>query len=338
MALINFSAITFIPGMEFTFGSFSFIAGVDGRLHVSKPEATSIGWISPDPADHIFTRSISEPDSDRLRDSLILPRYPFGLRNSANTFQRTLDQIMEVQAEHDEDMGEHDRTVSANRPTYNECRTINIIIRPLELPNHGDESLHRVLNSPTDSESSSGSWNLTRRLYAIMGGGGAPAEADLKAQQGDTVHQQAAEAERLHREEEDRQALATKGRHVHEEILRTKIGDQNVFITPQQNIIAAKALFDSIEPMMAEDHAATPVLTRIKAMVTAAAIQHYEEGNRAPLASRPASSRQPSGRERAQGSQRNVADARNSINNNRNARNIIDGRHREREEEENCRC
>ena len=43
MAPINFSVITFIPGMEFTFGSFSFIIGVDGRLHVSNPEATSIG-------------------------------------------------------------------------------------------------------------------------------------------------------------------------------------------------------------------------------------------------------------------------------------------------------
>src|SRR5438105_15555028 len=57
------------------------------------------------------------------------------------------------------------------------------------------------------------------------------------------------------------------------------MGDQNVIITPQQNIIAAKVLFDSLEPMMAGDHAATPVLTRIKAMVTAAAIQHYEEGH-----------------------------------------------------------
>ena len=80
------------------------------------------------------------------------------------------------------------------------------------------------------------------------------------------------------------------------------MGDQNVFITPQQNIIAAKVLFDSVEPMMAEDHAATPVLTRIKVMVIAAAIQHYEEGNRAPSASQPTSSRHPSGRERAQGS------------------------------------
>src|SRR5438034_5471305 len=115
------------------------------------------------------------------------------------------------------------------------------------------------------------------------------------------------------------------------------MGDQNIFIMPQQNIIAAKALFNSVEPMMAEDHAATPVLTRIKVMVTATAIQHYEEGNRAPSASRLTSSRQPSGRERAQGSQRNVADARSSINNNRDARNVIDGWCREREEEENRR-
>src|SRR5438105_3074933 len=49
------------------------------------------------------------------------------------------------------------------------------------------------------------------------------------------------------------------------------------------------------------------------------------------------SSRQPSSRERAQGSQRNVADARSSINNNRDACNVIDGRRREREEDENRR-
>src|SRR5438105_2206284 len=201
MAPINFSAITFIPGAEFTFGSFSFIAGIDGRLHVSNPGATSIGQINPDPADYIFSRSVSEPDFDQLRDSLILPRYLFGLRNSANMFQRTLDQIMEVQAEHEEDMGEHSRTIGANRSTYDECRAINVILKPLELPNHVDESLHRVLNSPTDSESSSGSWNPTRRLYTIIG---APAEADHEAQQGDAIQQQAAEAERLHREAEDR--------------------------------------------------------------------------------------------------------------------------------------
>src|SRR5438128_617433 len=155
MAPINCSAITFIPGVEFTFGSFSFIVGVDGRLHVSNPEATSIGQIELDRADHILTRYVSEPDSDRLRDRFVLSRYPFGLRNSANTFRRMLDQIMEVQAEHEGDMGKHGRTVGVSHPTYDECRAINVILKPLELPDHGDESLHRVLNSPTDSRTSS---------------------------------------------------------------------------------------------------------------------------------------------------------------------------------------
>src|SRR6266542_3333190 len=89
--------------------------------------------------------------------------------------------------------------------------------------------------------------------------------------------------------------------------------------------------------MMAEDHAAMPILTRIKVMVTAAAIQHHEEGNRAPSVSRLASSKQPSSWDRAQGSQRKTVDARSSINNNRDTRNVINGRRRKREEEENHR-
>src|SRR5438128_6964578 len=100
MAPINISAITFIPSMEFTFGSFNFTTGIDGRLHVSNLEATQISQITPDPADHIFIRPVSEPDSDQLRDGLILPRYLFGFHNSANTFQRMLSQIMGDQPEH----------------------------------------------------------------------------------------------------------------------------------------------------------------------------------------------------------------------------------------------
>ncbi len=188
MAPINFSAITFTPGMEFTFGSLNFTAGVDGRLHVSNLEATSIGPIDIDRADRIFTRSASEPDSDRLRDRFVQPRYPFGLRNSANTFRHMLDQIMEIQAEHEEDMGKHGRTVGASRPTYDECRAINVIIEPYELPDHGDESLHRILNSPTSSESSIGSWDPVRRLYAIIGQGGEDLdEPHLKAQEDEAL-------------------------------------------------------------------------------------------------------------------------------------------------------
>src|SRR6266540_632248 len=121
MVPINISVITFIPGMEFTFGSFNFITGVDGRLHISNLEATLIDQITPDPADHIFIRSVSEPDSDRLRDGLVLPGYLFGFYNSANTFQRMLSQIMEDQPEHNMDLGEHGQAVGIIRPTHDEC-------------------------------------------------------------------------------------------------------------------------------------------------------------------------------------------------------------------------
>ena len=184
MAPINFSAITFIPSVEFTFRSLSFVAGVNGKLRVSNLEATRIGRPVLISADRIVIQPASESDSDRFKDGLTLPRYPFGFRNSANTFQRMLSQIMEVQAEHSADMGELGRTVGVNRPTYDECWAINIIIKPLDLPDHGDESLHRVLNSPTNSEGSIGSWDPIRRLYAITGGGGENlTESQLKAQE-----------------------------------------------------------------------------------------------------------------------------------------------------------
>ena len=300
MAPINISAITFIPGMEFTFGSFNFIAGVDRRLHVSNLEATLISQINPDPADHIFIRPVSKPDSDRLRDDLVRPKYLFGFRNSANTFQRMLSQIMEDKPEHATGklgrVTSLGRVVGVIRPTFDECRAVNVIISPLGLPDLGEDSLHRVINSPTRSDSSNGSWDPVRRLYAIVGGGEAPTESDLKAQQDDEIRQQAAEiaaaeAERLRQEEANHWNLVSRGPRVHEEILQTKMGDQNIFITPQQNILIAKALFDTVKPMMAEDHAATRILTRIKVMVTAEAIRHHEEGNRAPSVSRPASSR-----------------------------------------------
>src|SRR5438128_2424414 len=122
MAPINVSAITFIPGMEFTFGSFNFTASIDGGLHVSNLGATQTSQITPDPTDHIFIRPVSEPDSDRLRDELILPRYLFRFCNSANTFQCMLSQIMEDQAEHNIEMGEQGRADGIIRPTYDECR------------------------------------------------------------------------------------------------------------------------------------------------------------------------------------------------------------------------
>src|SRR5438128_1047966 len=102
----------------------------------------------------------------------------------------------------------------------------------------GEGSLHRVLNSPTHSNNSDGSWDPVRELYAIAGGGEVPTEAQLKAQEDEAIRLQAmeiaaAEAERLRQEEENHRNLAERGRCVHEEILQTKMGDQNVFTTPQ---------------------------------------------------------------------------------------------------------
>src|SRR5438128_1767064 len=98
----------------------------------------------------------------------------------------------------------------------------------------------------------------------------APTKEELKRREDDAAHQLqqaaevAADAERLRREEEERRNLTNRGQRIQEEILQIKMGDQNVLTTPQQNILVAKALCDMIKPMLAEDHTATPIVTRIK--------------------------------------------------------------------------
>ena len=136
------------------------------------------------------------------------------------------------------DSGEQGREVNIIRPTYNECRAINIIMPPLGHCDLGEGSLHRVLNSPTHSNNSDGSWDPVRELYAIAGGGEVPTEAELKAQEEEAIHLQAAEiataeAERLRQEEENHRNLAERGRRIREEILQTKMVNQNVFTMPQ---------------------------------------------------------------------------------------------------------
>src|SRR6266540_4349298 len=200
MAPINISAITFIPGMEFTFGSFNFITGIDGRLHVFDPETTRTGQIGSDSASRTLIQPVSKSNSARPGSGSVQPRYQFGFCNSANTFQRMNSQIMETQFE--TDSGEQGRAVNIIRPTYNECRAVNIIMPPLEHCDLGEGSLHHILNSPTHSDSSDGSWDPVRELYAITGGGEVPIEAQLKAQEDEAIRLQAveiaaAEAERL---------------------------------------------------------------------------------------------------------------------------------------------
>ena len=101
MALFSINAITFIPGKEFIFGSFNFIASIDGRLHVSNLETTRTGQIGSDSASHNIMRSLSESDSDRLGNGISLPRYLFGFYNSANMYQHMLRQIMEPRSKYE---------------------------------------------------------------------------------------------------------------------------------------------------------------------------------------------------------------------------------------------
>ena len=107
MVPFSINAITFIPDKEFIFGSFNFIAGIDGRLHVSNPETTRTGQIGSDSASHIITRPESESDSARPENGIILPRYLFGFYNSANTYQYMLCQIMEPRPECKTYSGKH---------------------------------------------------------------------------------------------------------------------------------------------------------------------------------------------------------------------------------------
>src|SRR5438128_1360101 len=181
MAPFSINAITFIPGKEFVFGSFTFITGVDGRLHVSNLETTRTGQIRSDSASHNITRSSSESDSDRLEKGITLPRYLFGFCNSANTYQYMLCQIMEPRPEHETYWGKGQGQVDdVIHPADDEFQVVNVILHPFGQQDHGEgSSLHRVINSLTHSESSSGSWDPVRELYAIAGGV-APTEEELK--------------------------------------------------------------------------------------------------------------------------------------------------------------
>src|SRR5438128_8879499 len=90
MVPFSINAVTFIPNKEFISESFNFIAGIDGRLHVSDLETTRTGRIGSDSARHVITRPESESDSARPENRIIQPRYLFGFCNSANTYQYML--------------------------------------------------------------------------------------------------------------------------------------------------------------------------------------------------------------------------------------------------------
>ena len=69
-----------------------------------------------------------------------------------------LGQIMETQPEYETDSGRRQgRVDDIILPIEDEFRVISVITHSLGQYNHGEGSLHRVLNSSTRSESSNGS-------------------------------------------------------------------------------------------------------------------------------------------------------------------------------------
>lgn len=148
-----------------------------------------------------------------------------------------------------------------------------------------------------------------------------------------------AAAEQLRLEERDRRAeedawsnLAGRGRRVQEEILREKVGDINVYKTSHQNMITAHTLCETLEPLLAKHAVATPVVAKIKVMVTAAAVQQQQKDLPVPLVSRAASSRPPSDQGRAARKQARSDITQNSTGPMRDAHDYFNMWHREREE------
>src|SRR5438105_4936287 len=89
-----------------------------------------------------------------------------------------------------------------------------------------------------------------------------------------------------------------------------------------------------MKPLLGEDHAATPITARIKAMVTAAMIQHHEEAAQTLSSSRVISSWHPTSQDRDQGSKYKSGDVCSHINCSWDACNVINNNHQEWEDEE----
>src|SRR5438105_42368 len=120
-----------------------------------------------------------------------------------------LRQLMGTRPEYEMDSGRSfSREDDDIPPTDNEFRAVNVIIHPLGQFDQDEGSLLRVLNSPTHSESSNGSWDPLRELYAIEGME-ALTEGECKCIEDEEARQQeataAVEAGRQRQENEDHQ-------------------------------------------------------------------------------------------------------------------------------------
>src|SRR5207244_2751704 len=126
MPAFNINVVIFIPGKEFIFGSFNFIAGIDGSLHISNLKTIRSSQIESDLASHNATRFSSKSDSVRLERRIAPPRYLFGFNNSANVNQHVLRQVMELRPEYGVySGGEENRVDDVIHPADDKFRVVN---------------------------------------------------------------------------------------------------------------------------------------------------------------------------------------------------------------------
>ena len=162
------------------------------------------------------------------------------------------------------------------------ARVVNVILgNPLGHDGNDEESIRHLINPPSHSESSTGSCSPPREILVI----GALTESENQRQHDEEARQRqrADEAEHQRLEEEGRRELErnrelqARGRQVHDDFLQADSGGQGVFATPQQNLTVAAAFMESLVPMLGKDNVATPIATRVRALVAAAAVQQQEQ-------------------------------------------------------------
>ena len=240
MAAINSVIVSFVPVLTFRFGSFSFTVGNDGRLDASTSETIRSGEIGSDftnnplvgfgsvsavgqgatlrdnahGSGHSFLSSSGAETIRSEKGKTTLPYPSLGLRSPSAESRWALGREVGSQHGHEENSG---------------VRVVNVVIgNPLGHYGDDEESIHHLLDSPSHSESSTGSCSPPREILVI----GPLAESEHKRQQDDEAEHQCLEEEGR-RELERNRELQARGRQVHDDFLQADPEGQGVFATPQ---------------------------------------------------------------------------------------------------------
>ena len=343
---VNSNIVSLVPGMVIRFGSLDFITGDDGKLGVASQETPSPGQIGSGPT-HNFPVGqggtfAAIPRDNAIRSghgSLPLPGSATARSGKGNTVIAGLSPGSgDPSAECHLALGRDEK----RRPKLQESpdpRVVHMVHRPphgRDLSN--EESLLQLLDSPTRSESSTGSNSPSPSYPREIFMTGIPTGTDPQLPPNDADLRQI--REEAETELERNRALQARGRQARDDIMRADQPRTDIFNTPEQNLVAAKMLVDTLMPMLGEGHAANKTITQIGDMVAAAAVQQQERTatirDRANQSGSQAVDSRPRG-SRANANRGGRREDRDSGERSRDARNVIDERRREREEDERRR-